>query len=355
MIDPHKPHWLCVVAVAGVLAGGRASAAVPSVYCAHDATEFANDLADVSNGGTANGHDNIIHLVAGTFATGGTVFGFNSNSGYALSIDGGYDLNCVSQDLTPGATVLDGGGPGLGASEVLSLQSTGDLSVSRLTIQHGFVHGTGNGGGVGIYLGKATATARFDNNQVLANVSDYSHGGMDIFGGGTVYVDGNLFAGNSAPAGAAFALDMNAGSVIYLNNNTIVGNTNTSAGSSISSLGGGSADGYVSNNISYGNVGGDDFYLYSFQTFLFVDNDYHHTTGAQAPASHGNLDLDPLFVNAGNGNYRLAPGSPLRAKGTAAATGGLPAADLDGGIFPLTGKVDMGAWNEILFADGFDG
>lgn len=344
-----------LAAIASLLWSGATCAApeLAAVHCAHNAAELASLLSDASNGGTANGHDNVIHIVAGTFAANGATFAFNSSSGFALALDGGYDFNCINQDLAPGQTVLDGGGPGPGAVEVLSLQSSGNVSVNRLTIQHGFKAGSSNGGGVDIYLANAGAIAIFDNNQVLNNSTDYAAGGLSIFGGGTVHVDGNLFVGNSAPDVAAAFVDMNAGSIIYFNNNTITANVNTKpSNTAITALGGGSAGGYAANNISYGNTGTDDFYLYSSGTFLFVDNDYHSISGTPAAGGHGNIDVNPLFVGAGN--YRLAGNSPVRAAGTASAAGALPGADLDGNAFPLRGRVDAGAYNEILFDDGFE-
>jgi len=339
-------------AIAGLLWSSAACAApeLAAVHCAHDAAELSGFLSDASNGGAANGHDNVIRLVAGTFAANGSTFSFNSHSGFALTLEGGYDLKCVTQDLTPGKTVLDGGGPGPGAVEVLSLQSGGDVTVSRLTIQHGFKAGSSNGGGAGIYLANASAIAVFDDNQVLNNSTDYAAGGLSIFGTGIVHIDGNLFAGNSAPSVAAVFADMNAGSTVYLNNNTITGNINSTVGPAVSALG---PAGHVANNISYANTGSYDFYLYANGTIDFVDNDYHGIKGTPATSS-GNVDLNPGFVNPGTGNYRLAAGSPVRAAGTAKPPGGLPPADLDGEAFPLSGKVDMGAYNEILFADGFD-
>lgn len=341
--------------IANLLWSGATCAAteLAAVYCAHDAAQLSSLLSDAGNGGTANGHDNVIHLVSTTFLTNGGPFSFNSSSGFALTLEGGYDFNCINQDLTPGQTVLDGGGPPPNGTPVLSLQSSGDVTVRRLTIQNGYRKGSSNGGGAGIYLANASATAVFDDNQVLNNASDYAAGGLTVFGSGTVHIDGNLFAGNNAPAVAAAFPDMNAGSIVYFNNNTITGNVNTNVSSTSSTaLGGGSASGYAANNISYDNTGTNDFYLYSSGTFLFVDNDYHSINGTPAVGGRGNVDVDPLFVGAGN--YHLAANSPLRAAGTAGTAGALPAADLDGHAFPLRGRVDMGAYNEILFADGFE-
>jgi hypothetical protein len=57
----------------------------------------------------------------------------------------------------------------------------------------------------------------------------------------------------------------------------------------------------------------------------------------------GNLNADPLFVNAAIGNLRLQTGSPCINAGSATATN-LPATDLDGAPRSLGGAPDMGAY-----------
>ncbi len=319
-----------------------------STYCVHNGAELGFALADASDGGIANAHDNTILLANGTFATAGGPFTFNSSSGFALTIEGGYDSTCTTQDMTPGLSQLDGGG----TSQVINFQTSGNISVRHVTVQHGSKGGSAGGGGQ-IDLTNAAAVAVFADNQAIDNSSTYAAGGLTVFGVGTVNIAANLFAGNSAPAASALSTSMAAGSVIYLTNNTIAGNTNTSGGNMITALGGTNAGGYASNNISYGNTNGYDFYLYSFQTFEFHNNDYHALTGVPTNASAGNIDLDPKFVGAGN--YRLSGASPVLAGGLTNPVGGLPAADLDGHAFPSSGRADMGAFEETVFIDGFDG
>jgi hypothetical protein len=63
-------------------------------------------------------------------------------------------------------------------------------------------------------------------------------------------------------------------------------------------------------------------------------------------AGTGNLDADPLFLDVANGNYRLAPGSPLLDAGDNAAPH-LPATDLDGNSRISNGFVDIGAYEDV--------
>lgn len=325
-----------------------ASVAHASTYCVHTGPELGFALTDVSDGGIANTHDNTILLASGTFATSGGPFTFISSSGFALAIEGGYDSTCTTQDVTPGLSQLDGGN----TSQVIAFQTNGNISVRHVTIQHAYKGGSAGGGGQ-IDLTDAAAVAVFADNQVINNTSTYAAGGLTVFGVGTVNIDANLFAGNSAPAASALSVNMDTGSIVYLTNNTIAGNSNTSSGSMIAALGGGTASGYVSNNISYGNINGYDFYLYSFQTFEFHNNDFHALSGAPTANSGGNVDLDPGFVGAGD--YRLSGTSPVLAGGLTNPAGGLPAVDLDGHAFPSRGRADMGAFEETIFIDGFDG
>ena len=81
-------------------------------------------------------------------------------------------------------------------------------------------------------------------------------------------------------------------------------------------------------------------------------------TGASAMFSL--FDVDPLFVDAANGNYRLRSGSPAIDSGLNTPVGGLRAVDLDGASRPYHGTTDIGTYewrpaaNDLIFANGFD-
>jgi hypothetical protein len=327
---------------------GLFTVAHASTYCVQNGGELKAALVDVSNGGIANGHDNTIRLASGIFAASNASFTFNSSSGYALTIQGGYDATCTVQNPAPGQSRLDGGS----TTQTLNVQTNGLVQIRNVTLQHGFNAGSAGAGGQ-IYLSAAAAQLVFANNQVIDNVDTYSVGGLTIFGMGTAVIHANLFAGNSAPAASALATNLASGGVVYLTNNTITGNTNTATGNTITALGGGSASGYVSNNISFGNGVATDYYLYSYQTFEFRNNLYHAISGVPTDASADNIDVDPKFIGAGN--YRLSGLSPALAAGLINPAGGLPATDLDGHAFPAGGRADMGAFQDTIYIDGFDG
>jgi hypothetical protein len=260
----------------------------------------------------------------------------------------------AGQDATPGVSVLDGGN----LTQVLSIQSKGDITIRHLTIQNALYNGSAGGGAAIAMNGAAPATlAIFDSNVVRNNVDGFASGGLTVFGLGTVHIENNLFTGNSSPAAAAFSTSMNDGSTIYITNNTISANTNTGSNNMITAIGGGGAIGHVSNTVSYGNhgTGAYDFYLYGFEQVDFVHDAYTSITGATAPGSSGNLiGIDPQFVAADN--FHLRSTSPLLRAGTLTPAGGLPVVDLEGNPRSVAGFVDIGAYEDtdVIFANGFD-
>jgi len=358
---PFRPHprreWHLrprLVRVAFAIAAALAAAETNAkTYCAHTASELQAALSEAGSAGTSNNQDNTIHVTSGTFTTSGAPFFFGTVSGFALTLEGGYNGTCSSQNLTPGVSVLDGGN----LTQVLSIQTNGDITVRHLTIQNANYGGSA-GGGAAIALNNANATeiAIFDSNVVRNNVDSFATGGLTIFGNGTAYIENNLFVGNSSPAAAALSTSLTVGTV-YITNNTISDNTNTGSNNMITAIGGAGAIGHVSNTISYGNhgTGAYDFYLYGFEKVDFVNNDYTSITGTQAPGSTGNLiGIDPRFV--ASDNFHLLSTSPLLRAGTLTPAGGLPATDIQGHARSIAGHVDLGAYESVdfIFANGFD-
>jgi hypothetical protein len=323
-------------------------------YCAHDATELAADLADAGNGGAHNGQNNIVHIASGTFTTSSAPFFFGTTSGADLTIDGGWNTSCTIQNLSPGTTVLDGGG----LTQVLSIGTNGDLTVAHLTIRNGNSGGVGSGAAIALNGLDASAILIFGSNVVRDNVNTVSgSAGLAISGSGTVTVENNLFTGNSSTSVAAFSVGLTVGTA-YLTNNTITNNTNSTNGSAITSIGASTATGYVSNTISYANHGPSikDFFLYGTGKVLFVHDDYSTIDGGTAAAGGtGNFtSVDPKFVSATD--FHLKSSSPLLRAGTTTPSGGLPDKDLDGNPRIFAGKIDLGAYENVdaIFFNGFN-
>ena len=115
--------------------------------------------------------------------------------------------------------------------------------------------------------------------------------------------------------------------------------TNTTLANNNANLGGGLYAEYCSvtltNSIVWGNTSSQMFiYTGGSATFSYCD-----FQGGQSGT--GNIDADPLFLDAGSGNYQLSSASPCRNTGTLS---GAPNADILGNPRPYDIDVDMGAY-----------
>jgi hypothetical protein len=170
-------------------------------------------------------------------------------------------------------------------------------------------------------------------------------------GGGPLIVQSNLIVGNSADKGNGGGEVAGNGNVTYLINNTVVQNTTALT----NGVGGlyyeGISNCEIVSNIFYDN---DNFGLYlGSGAHVVVDyNDYGTIGGTAAGSSVGNVSVNPQFVNAAGGNFRLAAGSPVIGISPRSTFGGN---DLDGNAYPLGGLIDAGAYQRTIFDDGFDG
>ena len=80
---------------------------------------------------------------------------------------------------------------------------------------------------------------------------------------------------------------------------------------------------------------------------------FHYSCTTPLPQGDGNIDVDPLFVDAANGNFRLRADSPCRDAGNNAYVQG--ETDLDGKPRIINGTVDMGAYEyQEAFTMAFD-
>jgi len=192
--------------------------------------------------------------------------------------------------------------------------------------------GTIDNNSVGVAATECALT--IEQSTIAGNV----RGGVSI-SGGTFTLTNNMIVANGSPTstiGGVSISQIAAGSPLILDFNTVTAN----GGLSGARTGVDCAQIFTpltfSNNIVYGNqvtgsgsqVGGSNC------SFAYSD------IGPQAVVGTGNINMDPLFVDATNGNYHLQAGSP--AQNAADPTAGL-AVDLDGDVRPRGGRSDMGA------------
>ena len=327
----------------------------------------------------ANGEDNDIRIRTGTYLVPDAGFHIDLLQGlHSLSIAGGFiDSACVAQTHAASATVLDGRDT-VRPLTIETSQGFGNadpahsITVSGITFAHGRDAIVGalkisdSGpiyGGIIVVEGNAfldnTATdGVLGGGPALLAATD----GPDFAGGTGLFVRNNLFARNAGPdAPAAFVFSNNR---IAVSNNTLVGNVSTDtaldervafAFFTFSGID-------FSNNVFDGNNpdGADaTFDLHATNVTDLVDNAIFATTGTPRSES-GTLAVDPRFVDAVSGDYRLAADSPLIDAGTDTPAGGIAAFDLDGSARIQGAQVDIGAYERAvasadeIFAGGFE-
>ncbi len=267
----------------------------------------------------------------------------NASSGDAITIAAGtlFEDNIVfptGLDVTitgvgSDQTFIDGG---MGASDtpIFDMVGTSQSSatiIANLTLQNG-TNNAGTGGGAVRLSGSApTFTGvRFLNNSgngrnahVLANTSTCRFEQCQFLGGAgarAVGVSGRAPVGFVqclfAESQVLRAIEPGVGASAHLSNCTITG-----FGRSLEVLG----TVVATNCVMDGAVVGSG----TITT--------HHCLYAGAPASNGNIDGTPTYVDAGNGDYRLAPGSL-----------GIDAADYDAYITAGGVTQDLaGAWRRV--------
>lgn len=230
-----------------------------------------------------------------------------------------------------------------GASHGGGVASFGNTVVERSVFES---NDSSFGGGLKMHINDAESgvvrdCSFFDNTASFGGGIHAYTGAGDLTGlGGTIEIVNVLATGNSASFGGGLSVSIGDEGAAAIVNATVVGNS-----SGIDMYGGGRGIPSLSNSIVRGNAGGQVI-AGGVVRFSNVEGGF---------AGFGNIDADPLFANAGAGDYTLLFGSPSIDSGDDASVPVGIMTDLAGnprftdGDGDSTARVDMGAFE---FAGG---
>jgi predicted GH43/DUF377 family glycosyl hydrolase len=281
----------------------------------------------------------------------------NGQIGYAWSEDG------ISWTKFPGNPVLEPGEPGQHGKPVVTFEDgsdgavldgftiTGgksdqaggvdadhqDITIRRCRIQNNYADGSPyHSGGGGVKGDNLTIEdSRIINNEVQSGAS-----GVRV-GKGHLTMVNTLVADNLGDEG----LHLNGAASLM--NVTIAGNAPGTGrpGVNFNPQAGGTME--VVNSIIYGNGSADAFHVRDRDWIQVSYSDIERGWPGES-----NIDADPLFVDAANGDYHLQKHSPAIDAG---ANAGAPDHDLDGAPRPWDGDedgqavTDMGAYEFVRY------
>jgi hypothetical protein len=203
-----------------------------------------------------------------------------------------------------------------------------------------------SGGGIYHLSAKATITnCVFDHNSASGQGGE---GGGIYNKSSSLSMSNCIFTENSAAySGGGLAITMSDNPIIT--NSTFYGNSGGSSGGGIAC----DADVLqIHNCILWGNTA-----VYGRQFFSSWYSIGYCNIQGQVANGPGNISVDPLFVDAANGDLRLQAGSPCIDKGSNAAVPAEIVTDMDGSPRIIDGNcdgnavVDMGAYEYFLPGD----
>lgn len=208
---------------------------------------------------------------------------------------------------------------------------TSNSVVDGFTITNGLAEGdsSANDGG-GIYCFNSSPTI---TNNIITNNSAYWGGGIYCFDSSSKIIN-NIITNNSAYRGGGILCYV---SPVTITNSTIVGNSASFAGGGI----------YCPNSFSPPTITNTILWNNNPEPIYCHDIILTYSDVQGSYTGEGNIDADPLFVDADNRDYHLQSGSPCIEAGT---SGNAPETDIEGN--PRDEHPDMGAYESTEFLTG---
>jgi parallel beta-helix repeat protein len=293
--------------------GGRAGSVVTAIGVGPDTVL---DGFTITNGGGSSGGG--IYLEGGSPVIMNNVVTQN-RLGYSGSSGGGiyayFSSATITHNTISNNSAEDGGG--------IYVTNWPSSSGPMPDIEYNNIYGNNSFAGGGIYLQISSPTVR--GNTIAANTA--SAGGGIAANHSSSLIANNIIVSNSAGkyGGGGIWATNNSSSVIV--SNTVVDNTASGPGTGIA------VDNQFSLNITNCIVWGNNLYNCT-ATYSDIEGGY---TG------EGNINTDPLFVDAAGGNLHLQHGSPCINAGNPNYVPGPYETDIDGDPRIIGLRIDMGA------------
>jgi len=308
-------------------------------YCVGTVAELTTALDDAA-GASSQLFTTTVKLKQGTYHIGGTrLTEPNQAFFHALELLGGYNADCSVRVIKPDNTVFDAD-----AADIVRIEPLNDLLIEGIRFQN-----VGNSKQVQVNSAADGVTASLRNN-AFVGVSSWNVTGFDPDFNSVSDMSIN-FLNNRVHGFPGFAsvsaVYMGGMTSIRFTGNTIADNQGANGVYVCSS-----SSVWLLDNIAWNN-NGQDFRVYEdcgdtdLGEARFRANLYQSAELTQIGDSGGNLvGSDPLFVNAGAGNYRIQTTSP--AVNTGVVSSSSTSVDLDGDARVVGSTVDMGAYESSV-------
>jgi parallel beta-helix repeat protein len=317
------------------------------------AANFAVDGLTLQNGNVNIQGGGLFAMTNGTvILTNNTINNNNANQG------GGVSLRSSSGTVTLTGNSINYNSANSDAGGVFLQSSSGSVTLTNNTIKNNSAQICGGGA----FLDTDTGSVTLTNNTIKNNNNANFGGGAFLeTDTGTATLTNNTISDNSADYSGGGVYFYSSSGTATLTNNTISDNSAEESGGGVwLKLRYDSAIANIYNNIIWNNDAGNeggDLYIendgnnnYFFSTVNLFNNDFDHSendffiTEPDFPIHSSNLNnVDPSFVDPGNGDYHLREDSLLINAGNDGAHE-LPLTDKDGNPRKVGSAVDIGAY-----------
>ncbi len=258
-----------------------------------------------------------------------------------LVISGGYNSDCSSRSLNSFNTIVRN----TTASRGLFLAPIGDLLIQGFT----FDNFEGNLGTNVTSTVDRLVRIEFSNNRVFGGNGNFELNAESGSGTSLLILKNNEFGARVAICPIDLSGDSGANTEVRLimANNTISLNSSDNQRGAVC-LRHIEQPGFY-NNIFFANVGGSDLHgISNVAPITTRNNILEASTNLSVGSSSGNLNVNPQFLNALGGDFRVQTGSPAINSGEDVVPTGVSNSDILGGPRSVGVAIDRGAHESII-------